>query len=275
MTPRSAASDANPSHLPPRFEIRQLEPKHIPWVCAIFCHTHVFYSPVLSFVYSYDKTARLYRLHRAIDYLVRHQINSGLSFGIFDLEYKYKNPKSEATEGALYWDTNDNEASPEKLEDQMDFPLCSIALSYDNAHPLDEDKMKVIIEELPVFKTLYQALEERDPRPPESWKATAEGQVLMRNATNTRRIYEGHGLMKKQAHWLMREAARKGYGGIQIECGHDAVTNTWVNPPKPFQGTLICSLDTKTFEEKDEETGEMRNPFSPSQQVCTKVFVKL
>ncbi|KAI9665971.1 MAG: hypothetical protein M1821_003906 [Bathelium mastoideum] len=275
MTPRSAASDANPSYLPPRYEIRKLEPKHILWADAIVCHSNVFYSAIFSLVYPDEKTARLYRTFKGAEYLVRHQIESGMSFGVFDLEYQFKRPESEATEGALYWDLADTEASPEKLLDQMDFPLCSVALSYDGHHPLDQSKMTDVIEALPCFAILYHVLEVRDPRPPESWKATAERQVLMRNATSTRREYEGQKLMKKLAQWLMREADRNGYRGIQIECGHDSVSQTWLNPPKPFKGTLISSLDSKTYEEKDEKTGEVKNPFSPSQQLSTKVFVTL
>ena len=200
---------------------------------------------------------------------------SGMSFGVFDLEYKYKNPKSEATEGALYWDPTDTEATPEKLLDQMDFPLCSVALAYDGAHALDNEKLTGVLRELPAFGTLYHLLEERDPRPAESWKATAEKQVLMRNATSTRRDYEGQGLMKKQAQWLMREAERNGYRGIQIECANDAVVKTWLNPPKPFKATLVSDLDMATYEEKDEETGEMKKIFSPSKQYNTKVYVTL
>ncbi|KAL9064348.1 MAG: hypothetical protein Q9157_007868 [Trypethelium eluteriae] len=275
MTSKSAASEANPSHLPPRYEIRKLAPEHIPWAAALACHTNIFYSPVWSVAYPNDQVARLHTLFTAGDYLIRHQVNSGFSFGVFDLEYKFKNPRSEATGGALYWDTTDLEATPEKLLEQMDFPLCSIALSYDGHHPLDMKEMLPAIKSLPLFGTVYQALAERDPRPAGSWKATAEKQVLMRNATSTRKDYEGQGLMKKQAQWLMREADKAGYRGIQIECVHDAVTNTWLNPPKPYKSTLVCKLDTETYEEKDEETGEMKKVFSPSKQVVTKIYVTL
>ncbi|KAL9082643.1 MAG: hypothetical protein Q9165_008826 [Trypethelium subeluteriae] len=202
----------------------------------------------------------------AADYLVRHQVNSGFSFGVFDLEYKFRNPKSEATEGALYWETTDLEATPEKLLEQMDFPLCSVALSYDGHHPLEMAQMLPAIQKLPLFGTLYHALEELDPRPADSWKATAEKQVLMRNATSTRKDYEGQGLMKKQAQWLMREADRTGYRGIQIECVHDAVSGTWLNSPKPYKSTLVCKFDTETYEQKDEESGEMKKVFSPTQE---------
>lgn len=275
MTSKSAASDANPSYLPPRYEIRRLQPEHIPWANAIVFHTNMFYSPVWPVCYPEEKTARLYRLFTKADYLVRHQVNSAMSFGVFDLEYKFKNPLSEATGGALYWDQADTKATPEKLLEQMDFPLCSVALSYDGNHPLDVEKMASLVTCLPLFGTLYHILEERDPRSAESWKATAEKQVLMRNATSTRHDYEGQGLMKKQAQWLMREAERNGYRGIQIETAHNAVTKTWLNPPKPFKGTLVSELDMGTYVEKDEETEQMKKTFSPSKQVCAKIYVTL
>ena len=275
MTSRSAASDANPSHLPARYEIRQLRPEHIPWANAIVCHSNTFYSPVWSICYPDNKTARLFSMFHEVDYLVRHQINSGMSFGVFDLGYIYKDPRSEATGGALYWDHTNTQTNKEELLEQMDFPLCSVALAYDGYHPFDMEKMTGLMACLPLFGALYRILEERDPRSAESWKPTAERQVLMRNATSTRHDYEGAGLMKKQAQWLMREAEGKGYRGCQIETVHDAVTNTWLNPPTPFKGTLISKVDTKTYEERDEKTGEMKKIFDPSNQVCAKIYVAL
>jgi hypothetical protein len=96
----------------------------------------------------------------------------------------------------------------------------------------------------------------------------------MRSGTATRPDYEGHGLTRKMADWLMREAAGQGYRGIQIETTHDAVTHTWLHPPKPFQAELVAKLDMATYEQEN-EGGKRVRPFEPSKQVCTKIYVTL
>ena len=36
------------------------------------------------------------------DYLMQHQIESGLSYGVFDTEYQYKRTESKETAGRVY-----------------------------------------------------------------------------------------------------------------------------------------------------------------------------
>jgi hypothetical protein len=210
----------------------------------------------------------------AVDYLVRHQIESGMSFGIFHTQYDYKRPESASTKGKLYWDPNDVKSDGASLLQQMDFPLVSVALSYDGSNPLDMQRLKALVEVLPLLGTLYGALESLDRRDPESWKARDPREVLMRNGTSTQPDYQARGLTRKMADWLMREAAGQGYRGIQIETAHDAVTHTWLHPPKPFQAKLIAKLDMATYEQ-EREGGKRVRPFEPSKQVCTKIYVTL
>lgn len=208
------------------------------------------------------------------DYLVYHQINSGMSFGIFDLEYKFKRPESAATGGKLYWDEKNLDADGPALLEQMDYPLCSVALAYDGINELDLPKMMPVIETLPLFATIYHELQVIDKRDPESWKPKGPQEVLMRNATSTRADYEGEGLMKKLAQWLMKQAAENGFRGVQIECAHDAVTHVWLNPPEPFSSELLGKFETATYTEEDEE-GKRFNPFREGKQVITKIYVTL
>lgn len=210
----------------------------------------------------------------AADYLVRHQVESGMSFGIFDTEYQYKRSESAATQGKLYWIQDDLESDGPSLLEQMDFPLVSIALAYDGNSPLDLPSLMPLFDVLPLFPFFYHVLEGLDKRDPKSWKVRGPREVLMRNATSTRADYEKQGLMKKLAHWLMREAALEGYRGIQIECAHDAVTHTWLHPPKPFTVDLIAKLDMGTYEQENED-GTRTKLFEPAKQVCTKVYVTL
>ncbi|CAO2653857.1 Nn.00g105900.m01.CDS01 [Neocucurbitaria sp. VM-36] len=80
---------------------------------------------------------RVFDMFAAADYLCLHQINSGLSFGVFDTEYEYETEEAKKVGGKLYWDRNEPsieeeqglKAEGDRLLAQMDFPLISVALS--------------------------------------------------------------------------------------------------------------------------------------------------
>jgi hypothetical protein len=221
-----------------------------------------------------------------LHYLVAHQIESGLSYGVFDDNYEFKNPDSKERGiaagipegGHLWWDASEpsieveqgRDAEAKRLEDQMDFPLVSVALSYDGFTPLDPEGLAPVLEALPLYGHIYGILAALDPRDPESWGPTGPNQVLMRNATSTKNAYGGQGLMPGLARWLMREASALGWRGIQIECLHDAVTKVWSQPLEPFRGSVVSEFHTGTW--VDEE-GKIL--FEPAQQRVTKCFVEL
>ena len=56
-------------------------------------------------------------------------------------------------------DPNDVESDGASLLQQMDFPLVSVALSYDGSNPLDMQRLMALVEVLPLFGTLYEAFE--------------------------------------------------------------------------------------------------------------------
>ncbi|KAH8725497.1 hypothetical protein GQ44DRAFT_772160 [Phaeosphaeriaceae sp. PMI808] len=97
------------------------------------------------------------------------------------------------------------------------------------------------------------AFGEMDTRDPNTWKPTGLGQVLFRNTSSTRHDYEGQGIMGSLARWLMREADRGGFRGIQIECLSDAVTHVWSKPEEPYQGNVVCGLDMEAWKDKRRE----------------------
>jgi hypothetical protein len=262
------------SGLPPRYEIRPLGPEHAAWVKAIVSHCNVFVSPLWPFIMPEDKTRRCYELLQTGDYLVNHQIVSGLSLGIFDTEYEFQRPESAATGGKLLWDFEDETADMGQLVQQMDFPLVSVAMSYDGFNRLDYDKLAAMVAVLPAYPVVHRVLAERDPREPTSWEPTGPGQVVLRNATATKVGQEGHGLMKLMAHYLMRKSAAEGFRGIQIECFHDAVTHVWSNPPEPFKGEIVSKFNTYNYEHKY-ESGEVAYIFRPAALDLTKVYVTL
>ncbi|KAH7410114.1 hypothetical protein DE146DRAFT_603611 [Phaeosphaeria sp. MPI-PUGE-AT-0046c] len=268
-------SPTNPSSLSSRYSIRQLNASHIPQAAAIMVHSNLLHSPVWPNLYPVDLTGRLHAAFEHLTYLVEHQISSGLSYGVFDDEYVYKTPEAEKAGGKLFWDaseqgSDDVEAESKRLVEQMDFPLVSIALSYDGAKPLDQNKMEPVMGVLPHFGLIYHILAEGDKRDPEGWKAKAPGEVLMRNATSTRHDYEGQGVMSGLARWLMREAAAKGYRGIQIEALSDPVTYVWSQPEEPFKGNVVSEFELAEW--KDEE-GKLA--FAPVKQRASKCYVEL
>ncbi|KAL6156719.1 hypothetical protein ACJQWK_06345 [Exserohilum turcicum] len=271
---------SNPSSLEPRYEIRKLKPVHLPWATAILAYSHGFQSPVWQKIWP-DRLLGRWVVEESpnLEYLVRHQIDSGLSYGVFDTEYEFKTPHGKASGGALLWDATEpsveksqgRAAEAQRLLPQMDFPLISIVLSYDGFKPLDPDKMKPLLAAWPEFPVLYGALEKRDPRDPASWKPTAPGQVLMRNATSTRRDYEGRGIMTATARWLQREAAAMGFRGIQIEAMANSVTHVWSEGVQnPFRGFVVSEFECETLEDE-----QGKKPFGAASQRVTKCWVDL
>ncbi|KEF62634.1 uncharacterized protein A1O9_00607 [Exophiala aquamarina CBS 119918] len=276
MTSLSAATPSNPTNLPPRYEIRKLTVEDIPWAKAIVLHANIFHSSIWPITYPNGKTARVYNAFEKGDYLIRHQVESGHSLGVFDLEYKFKREESKATGGKLYWDFKTTSLGAEELLEQMDFPLLSIALSYDQINPVVPEKLGPLIEELPLFGTSYHILEELDTRD-DSWKATRPNEVLLRNATSSRRDAEGLRLMANLARFLMRYAAQEGFRAIQIETFDDRVAKVWLEPPAPFRSTKISEFNTWEYTEDEDVDGQVQKtfPFGDAHQTIAKVFVEL
>ena len=272
----------HPTDLTSRYEIRRLGPEHSEWATAIAMHSNLYHSAIFSVCYPSNKIKHFnIGMHEAA-YLVDHQIASGMSFGVFDTEYVYKHASSSPSHGAFLYDYSSRDPSEEQsrltgtdILERMDFPLVSIALAYDAINALDLARIQPMIELLPLYGVIFRVMNELDPRTEESWAPTGPGQVLMRNATATRRDYEGRGLMAALARFLMREASAKGFKGIQIESLSDSLTHVWMHPPAPFKGTVFGQTSAATYEEKDEKTGEMVKPFAPSKQQITRIWVAL
>jgi hypothetical protein len=145
--------------------------------------------------------------------------------------------------------------------EQMDFPLVSVAFSYDAFHPLDAQKVDSIGVTLPHYGLIPRILTTNDTRDPTTWKATGPGQVLNRNATATRHDYKGQGIMAGLAQWLMREADHRGFRGIQIAVLSDAVTHVWSTAELPCKGSVVSEFHTSTWRDED---GKLA--FEPAQQ---------
>jgi hypothetical protein len=273
----NAATDANPSQLPARYEIRQLTtPEHTEWARAIICHSNGFHSPVWAVLHPGWRRADIMVFFDSCAYLMEHQVASGFSYGVFDTQYAFKRAESAAAGGKLYWRDNvdDHDAGADEMLAEMDFPLVSVAMAYDGINPFDMARLGDVIKVLPQFGIALNHLTEMDKRDKDAWEPKAPGEVLLRASTCTRPDYEGQGLMAKTARWLMREAAAKGFRGIQIETMHDAVRKVWANPPPPFKAEVVSSFMTNEFETVGED-GEKKNPFIPTAQEAAKIYVTL
>lgn len=222
-----------------RFEVRMLEAKHLSVASAILSQTNIFHSPMWAIAHPDNQTKRCYDLYNAVECLVRTAVESGLTYGVFDKEWKFKRPESAATDGALYWDQTNLAATAEQLLEQIDSPLLSICLAYDGFYPLNLDDLNDIFEILPLFAIMHEHFHTIDKRDPKSWEPTGPGQVIMRTGTSTRADYGGMGLMKLMAHWEIKDAAVKGFRGINIETLHPAVDHVWMHPPTPFKATRV------------------------------------
>ncbi|KAL2831586.1 hypothetical protein BJY01DRAFT_226598 [Aspergillus pseudoustus] len=266
----------NPITPPPRFEIRKLGPEHLEWAKAIISHSNVFHSPVWAKIYPENQTERFYTTYDGATHLVKHQIDSGLSYGVFDKEYVFKNPESAQTGGAVYFESQegrDPTLTGSEVLAQMDFPLASIALAFDAADPMDMTRVAPIFQALPDFATFAPRLDARDARDKSTWEAKGPRELLKRMGTATRVDYMNVGITKTMAHWLMFDAAGKGFRGINIECYHDAVRHIWTNPPEPFRADLVAVFGVDEYEvEKD---GEVLKPYGHVTQALSKVYVYL
>lgn len=237
----------------------------------------MFRSPIWRDLYPSGKTERFYGLYQASDYLIKHQIASGLSLGLFDTEYEFKNPESAASGGKLYIDLSNPSMDESQLLQQMDTPLVSIACAFDAFYAMDNRRVAPVTGCLPASASFHAALaEQHDPRDPKTWllPPTAPGQVLRRMGTATRAGAEGRGFMKAVAHHMMRRAAEAGFREIQVDCLHDAVRAVWTNPPPPFRGCVVGEVDTYTLDETDEGGGP-RFPYRPVKQTLARVCVTL
>jgi hypothetical protein len=105
--------------LPPRYEIRKLEPCHLDWVAAIIAHCNLFHSPCWAEVHKEDAVRRCYKLAEAMRYPAGLNISTGLSYGVFDREFEFKRKKSIEEGGALYWDFTDMSVTGEQLLEQV------------------------------------------------------------------------------------------------------------------------------------------------------------
>jgi hypothetical protein len=277
--PGIPVQDLHGIDLDPRYEIRILTEDTTLWVSALIFHGNAFHNPIWGSVYKGTAT-KLCSQNLAIPECValyRRLITEGISFGVFDTQYVFKRPESAATGGAVYWDEIDltdpdlESGGEEKLLEAMDFPLLSVSMGYDQGALKDSPpSFAGMFPYWPLRKELMTHMASFDPRPRGSWEATESGKALMRLGTYTRRDYGGIGLMGKLAQFVVLEAAARGFAGIQIPCGNDAVYRRYMNPrTSAGKGHLVYEAKFKKIEVEG-DNGKTSKPF----EECTVDSVK-
>lgn len=226
---------------------------------AIFAHSNMLCSPLWSVALPQEtKTERVYKFYNTIEHLMSIVAVDSFSYGVWDTEYQFKRPESASTGGKLYWDESNLDATSEELLEQMDFPLVSVAVAYDGMKKPDMSVYDPVIDLIPLFGHLHQAMEKSDVREPDAQKPKALREMLFRAGTATRLDYAQHGLAKGLGHWLMKEAAAHGFQGMQIGVAHAALEKVFLNPPAPYTARVVSDVILAEFEV--EENGVKTRP---------------
>lgn len=264
-----------------RYEIRQLTLLDAPAVAALVIETNWYSSPL--WAPKYSKVP----LHEVLtsevwDSLLCHtsfQIRSGLSYGIFDNEYKFRNSASvddQHPNGTFHWKVGDITPDHEDLKSRMDFSLVSFALARDRFTPVDLAKLKpfmdLVLKEL-IFLVMWQR--SRDRRPDEKKKPKGPNQIADQGGSGTRSEYEGRGLARMLNDFVMHECHRHGFSEIHIGTAHDAMAWIWQNPPCPYKSKTLGAIFVNELELPSPETGQLIKPIDYSKQTLCAVQVFL
>jgi hypothetical protein len=216
-------------------------------------------------------------MYRVFINMVRHQVQSGLSLGVFEKDYQFKDPSSATTGGKLHWPFNDNEyEKPAKTEqallDKMDFPLVSVILAFDSQRPIPGACGEKIEAVLPWNSTRAWALNARDKRGTENLrKWRRDHRVLCCGGSSTRRGCVGNGLIKALAWRMMRQAKEKGFGLVEIDSMHDAVSKVWENPPDGMRAVVLAQWKGNELDGKEDPEGY----FVGVEQEMKRILVEL
>ncbi|KAI0127041.1 hypothetical protein BJ170DRAFT_724751 [Xylariales sp. AK1849] len=260
MASSLAVADTHGINIPSRYEIRKIGPEATEWCKALaiygFLRTSIW-TPILR----EPKMANALKALTNLSDYYNHSIKSGISYGVFDTEYRFTRPEPSSTGGALYWHELDS-ADPDlhrKMIDAMDFPLVSLALSFDCYDQRTADFEEPLLEILPLHPFLMAELGKGDKRPAESWLPRALGEVVCRCGTITKPGYENRGLMTALNSFLMLELKAQGFRGIFIGIAGTPVYRVYTKPPAGCKSVVLHHFNVEEIELEDHE----RNKYKP------------
>jgi hypothetical protein len=246
--------------LDPRYEIRQITLDQSDFCKALAIYGFFLRTSIWTCIIREPKTANALRAFDKLSDYYNHSINSGLTYGIFDTQYEYQSPESMVKGGALYW----NELDPAdpylacNMIEAMDFPLVSLALSYDMFHPRTADFEPSLLEVIPMNPSLMMHLADVPDLPSRLVQPTEVGRTLCRTGTVTKPGYERKGLMTALNRFVILEARDKGFKNIMIgtsALAGMAVHRVYTNPPSGCRSNVLHRFDVESIELTDKECG--------------------
>jgi hypothetical protein len=201
-------------------------------------------------------------------------IASGMSFGIFDTQYRFKQPSLAARNQMLHWRGPNSPLDPgqtsfemygaSQMRDSMDFPLVCMALSVDAFAPGDARARREMLSLIPLQQQLSSFLaslsaDSSGGKTKGKHKTSAlltptdYGQVLVRSGCVTRLGYEGQGLATALNHFVMLEAKAWGFKGIKVALNSASLLrSSYSNPPPGCRTEILAHWDFEDIEMHDE-----------------------
>ncbi|KAI1860496.1 hypothetical protein JX265_009895 [Neoarthrinium moseri] len=235
--------------LPSRYEIRPIEPQHEEWCRALLAQALLLRAPIWRPLIPEPKVKTILTGWRTLEPYYGHSLRNGLSYAVYDKEYVFKRPESVASGGALYWDEI-NAEDPELevkgeqwMLDGLDFPIVSLALSYDLLQPPPKEAYAAMGRLLPAWGAMMAQFTDTAQTIPNLPQPTEIGQYAHRSGCITRSEYEGKGLGKLASWWVMHEMAAKGFWGLLVGAGNDQISKIWLHKDAPFRVATIIKED--------------------------------
>lgn len=242
-------------NLPARYEIRPVSPEHWEWCRALLTKEMLLRAPVWRPLVRDPKIKTVLQHFKDLKKFHAHSLESGLSYALYDKEYKFKRPESAVTGGALYWheidieDSRLEEQGPQWMLDKMDFPIVALALSYDLfASPTNESRA-IMADVAPLWlQMMKQYYSDASSTIPGLPVPTSLGQYVHRSGCVTRTGYERQGLGRLLSWWVCLEMQAKGYKGILIGAGNASISPIYMRDDAPFKSTYILEQDMSKME---------------------------
>lgn len=249
--------------LPERYYIAKVDAAVAEWCKALLIYGFMLRTSIWTPILREPKTANALRALKLLSDYFDHAINSGLSYGIFDKEYQPRRSESVNSGGGdLNWD----ELDPDdpylsiKMIENMDFPLVSVALSYDFFNQRKADFEPSILKILPLHPSVMELLGKGAPGPSDPRWPRKYGEVVCRTGTVTKPGYEGRGLMTALNKFVMLEMKSQRYRNLIIGTAGNgmSVHHVYTNPPEGCTSQILHHYDVEAMELKDEHGRAIR-----------------
>ncbi|KAH8205125.1 hypothetical protein TruAng_000690 [Truncatella angustata] len=252
-------------NLPSQYEIRRIQPEHEDWCRALMLQGMLLRAPVWRPIISEPKVKTILESFQLLESYYTFHFRNGLSYALYDTEYKFKRPESVKTGGALYWDEIDigdpelEEKGEQLMLEKMDFPIVALALSYDMFEPPPREAFGTMATVAPLWGAMIAQYGEATNGIGDFPKPTSSGQYAHRSGCVTRADYEGQNLGRLFTWWVMLEMSSRGYQGLAVGAGNSAISRIWLHPDVPFLSKILMTNDMGQIE--IEMNGEKVLPF--------------